>query len=359
MPYTQSAITRILNNRTLPKGHTLTRSQAVCEAALRGKLLRFENRAVKDMDAAFKQAWADIHGSGAAAAERLSITGTLSTVNGGQRWRDQVMAYTAQRIDALWERLRTDALNKAITAYQVSYVGKAWGLTASRLPDLPRIPLTPLNTMAMKARIRDEWELRYGDAWDASFARPFVEFKQKARQALNTAVINQETPTQGMARVKALMGVATYKQLYYFSQVNITTLMMVGASLGALQLYTEFGGGSVREAVAGFGAIMGIITAGDGKVCPRCQEASRHFWRVDTMTGIVGAALTFAIPPLHGKCRCMVYLFPLPEELLPPDFPPGLTLAEYLLLEGLGAALGAFDRGDTIKPSDEFSGEFF
>jgi hypothetical protein len=334
MPYTTTQVKRILAGRMLPNGHTLTTSQAVCESVLRARLIRFENRAIKNMDAAFKRAWAGMSGVGATAADRLNMDGKLTVLNGGLAWRDTVTTVIAQQADGLYTQLRDDAMQRAILAYQGAYLGKAWGLTASRKPDYA--PITPnMPTRAViESRIRREWALRYGYAWDDSFRRPFSEFATKAHHALNTAVTQQETPSAGMRRVKTLMGVSTYKQLYFQAQLNIRQLILVGASLGELQLYVEYGGGRVSEAVAGFGAVMGILTQGDGRVCPTCLAASKRIWVVNSMSSIVGAALTLPIPPLHHACRCQVYVFPLPEELLPPDDLPGLTFEEYLVMMG-------------------------
>lgn len=363
MPYTNRQIKRILADNILPKNTDLTLSQRVGEATVRRITDAIEDKAKKDMDSLFQSTWRNIRNGGMEVAENMGINGKLSTLNKGMRWRDTVADAIDDIIMGLWQSVDRNAYWQSPAAYQAGYFGRAWAIQVSMKPEAPRVPIEQINLSNdyVASRVSQEWQARYGDPFSLILQRPFLEFRIKARAALGSAVVNQETPMQALLRVKALMGVSKYDKLYFAAQINIRTLMEVGASLGTIQRYVEVAQVPIREAIGGIGGLVLFVTQGDGRVCSICRGYSGRMWRIDTLAGAIGAALTFPVPPVHHGCRCTEVLIPLPEWLLPPDVPPGMTFGEWLLLMGLGGILDTFMDGelDSSQIGDETYSEYY
>lgn len=349
MPFSRNQIRRILADNILPDDTPLTLSQQVTEAYLRRLLYRWEDRAVKAMDKLFRAAWQDIISTSAVIADRANIGATLTTAN-GLRWRDAVYAELQRRLGQLARDVSALALERAVYAYHGGYLGKAWALYTTTIDSAPKPTPKPISAYETERRIMAEWEARFGDEWAAAFYVPFLQFEMRARSALTAAVTTDgKTTADGLARVKELMGVTTLGGLYAAAQANVRTAIMMAGNLGGLALALEHQ--PVREAVAGIGAIAVWVTAGDGKVCPDCRPYAGRVWRLDTIAGLIGASLTKPTPPLHHNCRCTEVVLALPEWLLPPDVPPGLTMSEWLTLFGLDALLDPFMSGSTMDTS--------
>ncbi len=353
MPYTNAQIANLLRNNILPADNGLTLSQQVTEATLRRKLYAWEDKAVSGLNNGFKAFWRNIVTANAVAVDRIGLTGSLSTLTGGTVWRNGLLPLVNREADTLYRLALGNLDNAATIAYYAGYVGKAWAFAATTRPDIPHMqPRLPARSLVLD-RIRREWEVRNGDTLENSLYIPVSDFQRKARGQLTTAISQpkgkQETPAQAIQRLKPLVGYPD-KALYFYTQLTTRTAIMMAANLGALQFALEASNQPV-EVVGGVGAVMLYLTAGDGKVCPQCQPYAGRMWRVDTINGLIGAGLTMQSPPLHYGCRCTLVLIPLPEFLLPPDVPPGLTWAEYLLLEGLTDVFSAFDNRATMNTS--------
>ena len=341
MAISRKQIERVLANNIIPADAHLTLAQAYAEAYLRRKLYAWEDGAVIDMDKLFKAAWRQIVTANAVLSERLGVSNKLVSGMSGMQWRDGLYNAIVDASRYLLRDVSQLAMDRAITAYYAGQLGRAWGLHVSTIESAPKPRLSLVSTLTAQQRIRDEWQIRMGEAWDVSFAQPFLKFESAARNALTSALISDgETPTDGLRRIKALMGIDSLLKLYYQAQLNVRTAVMVSSNLGSLALYLD--NRVVQEAVSGIGAVIVFVTMADGRVCPECRPYAGRMWRVDTIDGLIGAGLTLPYPPLHGGCRCSHVMLPLPEWLLPPDVPPGMTWADYLILEGFEGILDVF-----------------
>lgn len=357
MPFSSTQINRILADNILPAtDHPLTLSQRVTEAYIRRKLYAWEDGAVIDLDRAFKATYAQLRAYSARMSEGMGVHGTLKLDAQGQRWRSAMLNNLNTLIGQLFGGTLQDSMDKAVVAYQAGYYGRAWAISQSTTQ---RPSKSLLMRDLIRERVKEEWAARYADDFSDSLRTPFQGFLTKARGQLTIALQQEETPAAALLRIKTLMGVGTLLKLFYEVQLLERTLIMAAANLGALALYRE--NLPMKEAVGGVGAIALYLTAGDRRVCYQCQPYNGRMFRIDTLTGIIGAGLFLPMPPQHMGCRCTVLLIPLPEFMLPPDMPPGLTLGEWLLFEGIGVLDEFMDRRelDSSQVGEEVYSDYY
>lgn len=357
MPFTQKQINRILADNILPAtDHPLTLSQRVTEAYIRRKLYAWEDGAVIDLDRAFDATYAALREFVARLSEGMGIHGKLKLDAKGQRWRASVLNQINTLIGQLFGAVLKASMDKAVTAYDAGYYGRAWAISQSTTQKPSK---SLLMRDLIRERVKEEWAARYADDFSDSLRTPFQSFLTKARGQLTIALQQEETPAAALLRIKTLMGVGMSLKLFYEVQLLERTLIMTASNLGALALYRE--NVAMKEAVGGVGAMALYLTAGDGRVCHQCAPYNGRMFRIDTLTGIIGAALFLPMPPQHYGCRCTTVLIPLPEILLPPDVPPGMTLAEWLAFEGIGALDEFMDRRalDSSQVGEEVYSDYY
>ncbi len=355
MPYTTHQINRLIgdgDSRVIPKAAPLTLSQRVSESEVRRRVYSYEDKAALDTLNLFRQAWADIRNASTSLADSLGITGKLNPgLPASTSWKRQLALYTDER----WRKLLSDSANltagRIETAWHAGYLGRAWSAVVSTKADVDvRYSIKPRDVIWNT--FGSHWIKRTGETFYDSYMLIAGKYSQKSRQSLNTALINGETVPQANRRLKDLLGIATLKEAFWFTQSNTRTAILSASQLGAIRLYAE--NARVQEATgAAIGAIF--LTAGDGRVCNRCRQYAGRIFRVDSLLGATVASMIE--PPIHENCRCSFAMIIAPDWLLPDDVPPGMTWQEWLLLTGLDALLADFmDMGlESTQVGDEAS----
>lgn len=341
MPYSQKQIDRLIgdgDSRVIPRNAPLTLAQRVSESEVRRRIYSYEDAAAREVLKRFKQAWADIRDTSNRLADYGSIMGKLKPGDAASfEWKRRLAFFTDERLRKLLSDCANLTVNRLNTAYHAGYFGRAWSIDVSTKPDV-HVSYSQQSQQRIDSDFTRSWYKRTGESFFGSFELIATKYSQKSRQALNTALVNGETVPEANARLKALLGVQTLKEAFWFTQSNTRTAILSAANLGALALYQE--NVKVTEAVGGIGIGAVFISAGDGRVCSICRQYAGRIFRIDSLLGATIAAMIE--PPVHFGCRCGMVFVVAPEDLLPDDMPPGMTWQEWLVLSGLDYLLGDF-----------------
>lgn len=343
MPYTQRQLDAIIGDgatRVIPRNAPLTLSQRVSESEVRRRVYSYEDAAAKETLTLFLKAWGEIRDHSNAIAEYGNITKLSPGSAASAEWKKRLAFYISDCLETLLNDVAYMVINRVPTAYNAGYYGRAWSIDVSTKLDV-MVQTQRHDTRSITDAFGADWRKRTQEPFYESFMMIATKYKQKARQALNTAIINGESVTDANRRIMTLMGlnyetpgVRSLKQAYFEAQSLVRYAIMSASNLGATRLYQE--NARFEEAVGGIGTGYIVLTAGDGHVCSICLEASREIWSID-VHGLKGPS-----PPLHPNCRCSPVFVILSRDLIPEDMPPDLTLIEWLRRAGFDHLLSDF-----------------
>lgn len=340
MPYTQRQINRLIGNadsRVLPKSAPLTLSQRVSESEVRRRIYAWEDDTVEIIWKLHKQAVNDIVAASAYLTDERGASGVM--------WKSLIAGHIDERLRRLYREIAALVSQRSLTAYYAGYLGRAWSLDVSTIESVRVRYNVPLRDEA-QAAIADDWLKRTGEDMATKYAIIAGTYSLKARGQLNTTLTQDESPAEGMIRIRRLLLGQPQKRggAFYEAQVTARFAIIAAGNLGAVRLYSE--NIATQEAVSPIGTGYLVLTAGDGRVCPVCLEASREIWQIDVPTGL----LKGPVPPLHPGCRCAPFFVVLPSDLMPADMPPDTTWQEWLVLAGLDGLLDDF-MGEGLQSS--------